>query len=231
MLYMSDLVIYDRQTESLWPQITGQAVVGDLNGKKLTFVPSSIVSFGEWKAAFPQGKVLSRKTGYFRSYGRNPYVGYDAVGQAPFLYSDPLDPRLRPMERVVTVEVKGIHKAYPFTLLRKKRIVEDNLGGKRIVIFYTTGTASATDAEQIQDSRDIGATGVFVPEAGGKRLTFEAAGEGIRDRETGSLWNVLGHAVEGPLAGKRLPPLVHGNHFWFAQAAFRPDTIVYKEAQ
>ncbi len=228
MLYKSNLVLYDRQTESLWLQITGEAVAGDLTGKKLASAPASVVSFKEWRSTYPEGKVLSRKTGHVRSYGSNPYVGYDEVGQAPFLYNDPLDPRLRPMERVVSVEIEGVSKAYPYSMLRESRVIEDTLGGKRIVVFYSYGTASALDASQLRDSRDVGATGVFEPEVEGKKLTFEADGGVFRDKETGSSWNVLGHAVKGPMAGKRLRPMVHGDVFWFAQAAFNPRTVVYR---
>ena len=228
MLYKSNLVLYDRQTESLWMQITGEAVAGGLTGAKLSLVPAAIVSFKEWRDAFPEGKVLSRKTGHQRSYGRNPYVGYDEVGQAPFLYSDPLDSRLRPMERVVAVEQGGMSKAYPLPLLRKERVIEDTVGGRRLVIFYSAGTTSALDADRIRDSRDVGATGVYKPAVDGRKLTFEADARGFKDLETGSIWNILGQAVSGPLAGKRLTPVVHSNLFWFAQAAFSPETVVYR---
>ena len=80
----------------------------------------------------------------------------------------------------------------------------------------------------LADSRDVGATGVFRPEAAGQALTFRADGEQIIDNETGSRWNVLGKAVNGSLAGEELSPIVHGAHFWFAWAAFQPDTRIYQ---
>ena len=87
--------------------ITGQALVGELVGRQLIMLPAEIVAFADFKAAFPSGQVLSRDTANPRSYGSNPYVGYDDVNSSPFLYSDQKDGRLPPMERVVTVEIGG----------------------------------------------------------------------------------------------------------------------------
>jgi hypothetical protein len=96
-----------------------------------------------------------------------------------------------------------------------------------VVIFHRQGALSALDDARIDRSRDVGATGVFSPVVDGKALTFEAAGEGFRDRETGSAWNLLGHAVKGPLVGRRLRPIQHVDAFWFAWAAFHPGTSVH----
>ncbi|MDP8911049.1 MAG: DUF3179 domain-containing protein, partial [Actinomycetota bacterium] len=90
-LRFSDLVMYDRQTESWWQQATGEAVVGELTGKRLTFLPAQIVSLADFAAAHPDGDVLSRETGHSRDYGRNPYPGYDEAGERPFLYDGVID--------------------------------------------------------------------------------------------------------------------------------------------
>jgi hypothetical protein len=102
-LRKSDLVMYDRQTESWWQQFTGTGIVGQYAGTELRQVPSQIVAYEDFKAAYPSGEVLSRSTGYWRSYGRNPYRGYDRVGDKPFLYFDRLDGRLPAMMRVLGV--------------------------------------------------------------------------------------------------------------------------------
>src|SRR5262249_25124585 len=81
----SGLVMYDRQTESWWQQAIGRAIVGDLTGTQLTILPASIVSWGTFRAARPDGTVLSKDTGFARSYGSNPYSGYDSAGTQPFL--------------------------------------------------------------------------------------------------------------------------------------------------
>jgi len=102
-LRMSDLVMYDRQTESWWQQFTGTGIVGDYAGSRLKQIPASIVAFEDFHAAYPLAKVLSNKTGYIRPYGRNPYRGYDRIGDIPFLFSATVDDRLPAMERVLFV--------------------------------------------------------------------------------------------------------------------------------
>jgi hypothetical protein len=188
---------------------------------------SQIISWETFRRARPAGKVLSRETGHSRPYGRNPYVGYDNVNSSPFLYTGARDPRLRPMERVVTVSLGNEDAAYPFSVLEKAGVVHDTIGGTPIVIFHLKGTASALDAGDIAASRDIGAAAVFSPALDGRRLTFRARGVQFVDDQTQSTWSILGHATGGRLAGRRLQPVVHGNHFWFSWASYKPRTRVY----
>ncbi len=142
LLRNSDLVMYDRTTESLWQQLTGQAIVGDLVGEVLVFLPSSLVSFADFQEAYPEGIVLSRDTGVARSYGRNPYAGYDTIGQSPFLFDGETDARLTAMERVVTVSLPsssdaepasegGIDIAYPLSVLSEEGVINDTQGELR----------------------------------------------------------------------------------------------------
>jgi hypothetical protein len=230
-LYRSALVMYDRQTETWWWQVSGRGIVGDLVDKQLTLVPSQIISYETFKQAYPGGKVLSRDTGHSRAYGRNPYVGYDDVNASPFLYTGPNDARLRPMERVVTVSNGAADVAYPFSALQKARVVNDTVGGRPIVVFHQQGTASALDREEIASSRDIGAAAVFSPIVDGRKLTFAWRGDKIVDEETKSVWTILGIATAGPHTGKRLEPIAHGNHFWFSWASYKPKTRVYQAGQ
>ncbi len=81
----SDLVMFDDETESFWQQITGEAIVGVRTGTNLELLPSSIVSWEDFRTSFPDGSVLSQDTGFSRPYGRNPYVGYDDINSSPFL--------------------------------------------------------------------------------------------------------------------------------------------------
>ncbi|MFQ6021530.1 MAG: DUF3179 domain-containing protein [Acidiferrobacterales bacterium] len=226
----SDLIMWDRQTESWWQQLTGNAIIGQLAGKRLRLLPSSVVSWSDFKAANPKGKVLSRETGHVRNYGDNPYVGYDRVDTPPFLFDGELDGRLLPKERVVAVTIGNADAAFPFSVLKKERIVNYMLNGREMVVFFKPGTRSALGARSIPDAADVGATGVFDPTLDGRRLSFRVDGEKFVDRETGSAWNILGEATTGPLTGKKLTPIVHANHFWFAWAAFKPNTKIYKGA-
>ena len=224
----SDLIMWDRQTESWWQQFTGEGIVGELAGKKLTILPSSIISFSDFRAASPDGMVLSRDTGFSRSYGQNPYAGYDRADQPPFLFSGDLDGRLLPKERVATVTIGEVDAAFPFSVLEEERVVNYTVNDKDLVVFFKSGTVSALDKSSIRGSRDVGATGLFDAQVDGRKLTFRDDSDRFLDNETGSVWNILGHAVEGLLAGTRLTPIVHANHFWFAWGAFKPDTVIYQ---
>ncbi len=224
----SDLVMWDRQTESWWQQLTGEGIVGAYAGYQLDLVPAQIVSWGDFKAAFPDADVLSRETGYIRSYGNNPYYGYDQVDQWPFLFKGLPDDRLLPMERVAALVLDGQPLAFPFMALEEERVVNYSAEERSIVVLFQTGTASALDKSRIAESRDVGSTGVFEAELDGQTLTFRVSADGFADDQTGSVWNVLGQAVSGPLAGKVLTPIIHGNHFWFAWAAFAPETEIYR---
>ncbi len=230
-LRFSDLVMYDRQTESWWQQATGEAIVGELTGAKLTFLPAQIVSLADFATAHPNGEILSRDTGYRKDYGRNPYVGYDEIDRNPFLFTGVIDGRLGPKERVVTVGEGDEAVAYPFSELRTVGVATGSLGREPIVVLWEPGTASALDSPVIDAGDDIGATGVFRPVVDGRPVTLERVGgedAPITDRETGSTWSVSGVATDGPLAGTRLEPVVHGNHFWFAWAAFAPETTIWE---
>jgi hypothetical protein len=229
-LRFSDLVMYDRQTESWWQQATGEAVVGELTGKRLTFLPAQIVSLADFEAAHPDSDVLSRETGFNRDYGRNPYVGYDTVDQNPFLFDGVLDGRLPPKERVVAVAQDGEAVAFPYSELQKVGVASATVDGEELVVLWAPGTASALGGPNIDESEDIGATGVFRPEVEGRQLTFARDGgkeAPIRDRETGSTWSVAGVAIDGELKDSRLEPVMHGDHFWFAWAAFSPETTIW----
>jgi len=228
LLRNSDLVMYDRQTESWWQQITGEAVVGDFLGTRLDVLASNTISFADFRAAHPDGKVLSRDTGFNRDYGRNPYQSYDDNNSEPFLFKGHLDGRLDPVDRVVTVEFGTEAVAYPFSRLADHLVVNDVVGRQAIVVIYRKGTLSPLDRSSIRDSKDVGAGVAFSSSLDGRVLTFEASGDAFRDLETGSSWDISGVARSGPLAGRSLTKVVHGNHFWFAWAAFKPETRIWQ---
>lgn len=223
----SDLVMYDRQTKSWWQQFTGEAIVGELTGTRLEFLPSQIVAWSDFKGSHPNGKVLSRETGFNRPYGRNPYSGYDSINNFPFLYEGDLDGRLPPVERVVAIQLDGIDVAYPFTVLSEILVVNDEVAGLPLVVFWKEGTRTTFG----NSDRDVGSTGVFQRKLDNQVLTFQAEHDGFKDDQTGSLWNIFGEAIDGPLTGQRLESIVAGEHFWFAWAVFKPDTIVWSPVE
>jgi hypothetical protein len=225
----SDLVMYDRQSETWWQQATGEGLVGRFAGDTLRIIPAAMVSWRTVRTAYPTAQVLSQETGYKRPYGNTPYAGYDAAGNSPLpaFFRVRRDARLPAMERVVAVKLGAESVAYPFSRLRDARVVNDVLARRNIVVMWVPGTASALNARQISAGRDVGATGVFDRVLKGRTLTFEPTeSDGFRDTQTHSTWDVLGRAVAGPLNGQQLTRIAAGDYFWFAWAVFRPETRV-----
>jgi hypothetical protein len=143
----SDLVMYDRQTESWWQQFGGEGIVGELTGKQLPLVPSRVESFERFAERFPNGNVLVPPKDSGRAYGTNPYAGYDRSAK-PFLYHGRYDDRTPPLARVVVVG----DQAWTLDLLRKRRKIEAG----DLVLTWEPGQSSALDATTIDAGRDIG---------------------------------------------------------------------------
>jgi len=225
-LVNSNLLMYDRQTESEWPQILGRAIDGEMKGASLEEVPLVWTRGELWKERGAEdAPALSTKTGYDRSYGKNPYAGYDDVDSSPFLYDGPETPGdLPPMARVIMVDTEEEAVAYPYEVLRESPAVNDVVNGEPVAVLWQKGTASALDEGSVDAGRDVGSAGVFSRRLDGRTLTFRSEESTILDEETGSEWTVLGEAVAGELEGKRLEPVVSIDHFWFSWAAFRPET-------
>jgi hypothetical protein len=185
----SDLVMYDRQTESWWQQFGGAGLVGEYAGTRLEVFPSRIVAWEQFRREHPRGLVLSRDTGHSPPYGQNPYEGYDEVQSGPiFPTEEEGGDRLPKKERVVFLERGGEAVAVPFSTLAERRVVRVELGGHRLVVRWRPGVASALDQASISQGRDVGTAEV---------------------RENGRL-------VEFDMP------------FWFAVAAFRPNTRVIR---
>jgi hypothetical protein len=214
-LLNSNLVMYDRATESLWPQILGVAVSGPLKGYRLDAIP---MVWTRWKYArevYPNAKVLSPDTGYSRPYGRDPYGSYLQEGTyydsgGPVFPVMVIDDRLEPKEVVVGIRVGDEALAVTKRLLREVKLVNVEVGGKSLVVFYD---------ERLDDAR------VYFSEADGRTLKFKIVGDAITDTETGSTWSPLGESVRGELAGLKLRSVsFYMNVMWFAWSSFYPDT-------
>lgn len=221
----SDLIMWDDVTESWWQQLTGEAIVGTLTGTQLEILPSTVVGFAAFVEQYPAGTVLSTNG---RTYERNPYVGYDS-NPNPFLFEGEYDNRLPPVERVLAGVIAGEAMAYPFPVLRNEGVINDTVGGRDVVAFWQPGKASALDSADIDSSRDVGMAALYRREVDGQVLTFSISDVGVvTDDQTGSVWNVFGTAIEGELEGTQLRQELAAPHFWFAWAAFRPETGLYE---
>lgn len=124
LLYNSDVLLYDRQTESLWSQLMTESVSGPMQGSKLEMLALHQMTWAAWQKRYSDGQVLSRDTGYVRDYARSPYAQYDDIS-AIYFPVEFLSRAYHPKERVLGVEVAGKFKAYPFAELAKH-------GGDRI---------------------------------------------------------------------------------------------------
>ena len=219
-LLRSNLVMYDRQTRTLWSQFSGTALWGDPDvvGRELERLPTQVLPWDTFRAAYPDGTILSRDSFPGRSYGRNPYAGYED-DPSSFLYSGPTDRRLDPDERVVGVGEEGDAVAVPLARLRVERVVTVELDEGPVTVVWAPGQASAVDRAQVADGRDVGQTGAFAVDE------LEPAGDGrLRDPATGAVHDVTGATVEGDAPPLARVPL--DDTFWFVWFAFRPETAI-----
>lgn len=246
LLRNSDLIMWDDETESWWQQLTGEAIVGEFTGTQLEILPSQVVGFGAFVEQHPDGQVLSDEG---RSYGRNPYVGYDSSDR-PFLFRGSVDTRLESAtDRVLAGTINGQPIAYPFSELSEELVINDTVAERPVVAIWQPGNVSAMDRAVINESRDVGMASLYnrrvTPDMlsdvenpadlfedydseEGVVLTFTVDDEDtVRDEQTDTTWNIFGTAQEGPLAGVQLRQELAAPHFWFAWAAFKPETQVY----
>ncbi len=154
LLYNSDVLLYDRQTESLWSQIMTTAITGPMKGQRLTMTPVTHTSWADWRRRHPDTRVLSPETGHNRDYGRDPYAGYVQSEQVMFALRFKSQ-RFHPKESVIGVTLNGHAKAYPFSELERTATpFTDTLGARPVRIEY--------DAEH-RTGRVLDATGPEIP--------------------------------------------------------------------
>jgi hypothetical protein len=211
-LIMNVLVMYDRQTDTLWSQLIGEAVEGELAGTKLEYLPSWMTTWLDWKTRYPDTVALEK--GY--SGQVDPYTGYYLSEEAGVIGEDHVDDRLARKQWIVGVSLGDTAVAYPFLALNKESIVMDTIGGTPVLVVFDKNTANSA---------------VFDRTTSEGVLTFEIV-EGVTlvDRETGSTWDGLtGEAIEGGLKGETLRRLKSTSSFWFGWKDFYPDTKVYGE--
>ena len=148
LLYNSDVLLYDRQTESLWSQLLTTAITGPLKGRRLTMLPISHTSWADWRQRYPDTLVLSPETGHFRDYDRDPYAGYAHSEQVMF----PLrfkNQRFHPKEPVIGLELEGRFKAYPFTeLARAETPLQDRIGERVVRVEFDAAHRSGRVLDQ-----------------------------------------------------------------------------------
>ena len=213
-LVNSNLLMYDRQTDSQWPQILGIAIDGKSKGTVLEEMPLDWTDWSHWRGQHPDTQVLSTETGYFRSYGRDPYGSYDKSGTyydsgGPLFPVMAKDNRFAPKEVVVGVKANGRQMAIHKQALRDKKIKNTSLAGLPLVAIYDS---------------ELDVVRVFVRQVAGKAPKFASEKSRIMDELTGSQWTSDGRAVSGKAEGTQLKQHASFDVMWFAWYAFFPQT-------
>ncbi len=208
-LYESDMVMYDHQTGSYWFQVAGEAIVGELTGRRLDPLPSITISWGEWKALHPDTLVLSRDLGLISGgggrYETDRFADYperlDTVGPPFPVSAEKMDLRLRASDKVLAVEVGDSRKAY-YLVPERSWLVNDTVGGRNIVVLVR--------------GREGPGARAFFSDVDGTRLHLKPDGGVMVDNETGSRWDDTGLAISGRLEGTRLEAVPSRTSFWFS---------------
>ena len=218
-LIMNALVMYDRQTETLWSQILGRAVQGPLEGEDLMAVPYAQMTWGEWRQLYPESKAL--QTGRWR--GRDSYEGYFARPDAGIIGEANPDRRLPSKAMVTAAVIDGIPMAYPWDVMSQELIANDQVGDTPVVAIHAPEAISTV----LYDRRIDGRALTFRRDPD-ERADARGLQRRMIDEETGSIWSAwTGVAIEGELAGQSMTQIPATSVFWFGWSDFHPDTGLY----
>ena len=202
-LYNSELVMYDRKTDSYWAQSLGKAIIGESTGQVLEKVPLDTVRWKDWKKVHPDTQVLRKQTGFIRDYDRNPYAGYEDSNRLYFPVEN-RDDRLLPKKIVYGVEFGESTKAYTEDDIKRDKLVNDVVGSVPLVVVWYD---------------DLNTVKIFESEFEGETLNFELSNNKILDNN-GNEWTINDMK-------DKLEIVDTFGHFWFAWAAFFPETELY----
>jgi len=218
LLYNSNLILYDRQTDSNWSQMGIQAIEGTRRSQRPQGLPLVEMTLGAWQEMYPDSLLLSRTTGFSRDYGRYPYGSFRTNTELLFPV-DVLDNRLHEKARVLGVFNSSVARAYVIDDLEDTiEVINDDLGGEPIVVV-----GSATRKFAVAFSRTL---------ADGTELTFLPSSTAlpslIEDQE-GNTWDVFGRALTGPREGESLTVTQSHIAYWFAWGAFHKQSEIHNQ--
>ena len=222
LLFDNNLIMFDRATDSLWSQMQVSSICGDFAETRPKLLPVVQSTWKAWKELQPETTVVSFNTGFDRNYNRYPYGNYDQLDDTELLFPHTfIDPRLRMKELVLGIVKGGVARAYPYEGLGQRAAVNDEVNGEPVLVVFDKDSQMALPFGRTVD---------------GEVLRFEVSPANgfpfeLRDVGTGTLWNLSGLAVEGPLAGSRLQPIATFSPMWFAWASFHRGTEVFQKFQ
>ncbi len=216
LLYNTNLMPYDRATDSYWSQMLNASVSGELINQEIVRYPVSEMTFAAFKEEFPDGQVLTRNTGFDRSYGLYPYGNYLITNNTLFPV-DRTDDRIFSKERVLGVQLDGVTRVYQLNLFANANIITDDINGQELVIFgnEVQGFANAYLAKTLN----------------GETLSFESIDgtNGVVARDQfGNEWNLFGEVVTGPETGESLTAAPAYVGFYFAWVAFNEGVEIFE---
>ncbi len=209
-LYNSNLVMYDRLTDSYWSQALGVAITGELTGYELKRIPFDVITWGGWKAIHPDTLLLSTDTGHLRSYSVDPYGDYYTDRRIIFPV-DNADDRMHPKEIILGFHEGNVYKAYKQSDVENSKAINDQVSNTPILLT----SIYSENARAFERTVD------------GKVLDFEYSDGKLIDSQTNSEWNYEGLATLGTMKGTQLTRMPMDPGFWFEWVAFHPDTEVY----
>ena len=209
-LYNSNLLMYDRLTESYWSQALGIAVKGELTGYELDLIPFDVITWGDWKKLHPDTVVLNTDTGHIRSYATDPYGNYYTEPRImfPVEYSDD---RLHPKEIIIGFNQDNVYKAYKQNDIESKIIINDSIGQTPVMLVSLFSENSRAFVRIVDDTI----------------LDFVFKDGKIFDSNTNSEWNYDGLSISGKYQGIQLERLPIQPGFWFEWVAFHPQTLIF----
>ncbi len=189
-LYNSNLVMYDRLTESYWSQALGLAIKGELTGTQLKRLPFDVLMWKDWRTLYPETEILTTDTGHQRPYGSNPYADYFKDPRILFPIENK-DERIPLKEVILGFEDNNIYKAYRLQDVESKKVINDRVGNKDVLIISTISFMGRAFDRNLE----------------GQTLEFEFQDGKILDKQTESEWNLEGIAISGDFDGKQLKEL------------------------
>ena len=237
-LVTANLVMFDRETLSLWQQITGEAYAGRMRGRRLRQLPVTMTSFADWKQSHPNGRVMAEPEGTGINYEIDPYSSYDRdPNEESFFFRPPpdsgvttrTDPRLPPKWRVIGVALGKHSVAFPSPKRgQRPRIRTARVGRTRLAAFMVHGTSLPERHRVLADAPQGWSTIVYEARLAGRALDLAVENGRFVEITTGSEFDFFGRAVSGPLRGRNLKTVPQETAFWFAWVYFHPKTDVAK---
>ena len=217
-LYNSNLVLYDRDTKTLWSQMLEQGI----RGSKVAAIPERLpaveTSWETWRTMYPNTRLLSENTGFSRDYSAYPYGNFKTDNSLLFPVDNREDGRLHRKQRVLGINVGDASKVYPVNAFSTGiEVINDRVGGMDVV------TAGSSDLNfGVVYNRELEDCTV---------LEFEALQDSLpavmRDNE-GNEWDAFGEAVSGPRSGQKLQKTNSYIAYWFAWTAFFPGSEIHQ---